>query len=129
MPVLLAFYNDGDLKMEIDDDELYKSFKKFYSKSSNAVDMLKDSSTKEFKEWGKDKYINLAKRNPVHFLVRTENDFFYINEDGNMCLNDSLSNFTDKKIFKEHFIDAINFRTKEFYKNRLEKKMKYLGLE
>jgi len=129
MPALLAFYNHGNLKMEIDDEDLFENFKRFYSKSSNAVDMLKHSSTKDFKEWGRDKYINLAKRNPVHFLVRTENDFFYINEDGNMCLNDSLSNFTDKKIFKEHFLDAINFRTKEFYKNRLEKKKKELGIE
>ncbi len=129
MPVLLAFYNDGNLKMEINDEDLFASFKKFYSKSSNAVDMIKDSSTKDFKEWGKEKYVSLAKRNPVKFLVRTHSEYFYINHEGNMCLNDALGEFSGNKDFLDHFIDAINFRTKEFYKNRLEKKMKELGVE
>lgn len=129
MPVLLAFYNDGNLKKDINDEDLFVSFKKFYSKSSNAVDMLKHSSTKDFKEWGKDEYVQLAKRNPVHYLVQTEKDFFYINEKGNLCLNDTLRDFEGKDEFLYHFIDAINFRTKEFYKNRLEKKMKELGIE
>ena len=129
MPVLLAFYNDGNLKMEIDDEDLFANFKKFYSKSSNAVDMLKHSSTKDFKEWGKDKYVDLAKRNPVKFLVQTENNFFFINDRGNMCLNDALRDFSTNKDFLNHFIDAINFRTKEFHKNRLEKKNEKLGIK
>ncbi len=129
MPVLLAFYNDGEMKMEIDDEDLFKSFKIFYSNSSNAVDMLKDSSTKNYKQWGKDKYVDLAKRNPVHFLVKTHSDYFYISEKGNMCLNESLREYVDNREFLGHFKDAVNFRTKEFYKNRLEKKMKDLGIE
>ena len=32
IPVLLAFYNNGDMKLKINDDDLYKSFKEFYSK-------------------------------------------------------------------------------------------------
>ena len=30
MPVLLAFYNNGDIKMDIDEDDVYKSFYEFY---------------------------------------------------------------------------------------------------
>lgn len=51
IPVLLAFYNNGDMKLKINDDDLYKSFKEFYSKGSNAVDMLRDKSTSNFKNW------------------------------------------------------------------------------
>ena len=32
MPVLLAFYNDGNIKMEISEDDIYKSFYDFYRK-------------------------------------------------------------------------------------------------
>ena len=46
MPVLLAFYNDGDIKMEILEDDIYKSFYNFYRKGSNKVDMLKDKGTR-----------------------------------------------------------------------------------
>ena len=35
MSVFLAFYNSGDMKLEINDNDLYKSFKEFFSKGSN----------------------------------------------------------------------------------------------
>ena len=41
MPVLLAFYNYGNVKTEINEDDIYKSFYEFYSKGSNKVDMLR----------------------------------------------------------------------------------------
>ena len=40
MPILLAFYNKGDIKMEITDDDVYNSMKSFYEYGSNGVDML-----------------------------------------------------------------------------------------
>lgn len=123
MPVLLAFYNNGNLKMEINDEDLYLSFKSFYENPSMAVDMLKHKSTKNFKEWEKDKYVSLAKRNPVKFLTKTHSDFFYINAEGNMCINLDLKLVKENKVFLNHFKDSIDFRTKEYYKNRLEKKM------
>ena len=70
MPVLLAFYNDGDIKMEISEDDIYKSFYDFYRKGSNKVDMLKDKSTRDFMNWDKKKYISLAKNNPIKFLLK-----------------------------------------------------------
>lgn len=123
MPVFLAFYNNGNLKMEINDEDLYLSFKNFYENPSMAVDMLKHKSTNGFKEWGKDKYVSLAKRNPVKFLTKTHSDFFYINEKGNMCINKDLKITKDNQVFLDHFKDSIDFRTKEYYKSRLEKKM------
>ncbi len=53
LPVLLAFYNNGNMKLKINDEDLYKSFKEFYSNGSNGVDMLKDKSTFKFKTWDK----------------------------------------------------------------------------
>lgn len=34
LPVLLAFYNNGNMKLKINDEDLYKSFKEFYSNGS-----------------------------------------------------------------------------------------------
>ncbi len=121
MPILLAFYNEGSFKLEIDEDDVYKSFKKFYSIPTNAVDMLRDLSTKDFVSWEKEQYVNLAKRNPIKFLVQTESIYFYINEKGNMCINRDLASLEKNRIFINHLKDVITFRTKEFYKNRLEK--------
>ena len=123
MPVLLAFYNNGQMKLEIDDEDLYKSFKDFYSKGSNGVDMLKDKSTSNFKLWGKKEYVSLAIKNPVKFLCKSNSEFFYSDGD-KVYLNKDLENYIDNEIFLNHVKDAINFRTKEFYRNRYEKKNK-----
>ena len=38
IPLLWAFYNNGNIKLKIDEDDIYNSFKKFYSNKEN--DML-----------------------------------------------------------------------------------------
>lgn len=121
LPVLLAFYNNGDMKLKIDDEDLYKSFKEFYSKGSNGVDMLKDKSTSKFKTWDKKQYVNLARKNPVHFLCKSSSEFFYLHGDY-VCLNKELEKFFNNEEFINSVKDAIDFRTKEYYKNRFEHK-------
>lgn len=117
IPVLLAFYNNGEMKLEIDDKDLYRSFKDFYSKGSNGVDMLKDKSIAKFKTWTEKDYISLARKNPVYFLCKSSSEFFTIEGD-NVCLNKGLYRFLDNHIFKKHIKDAIDFRAKEYYKTR-----------
>lgn len=119
MPVLLAFYNSGNLKLNIDNEDIYINFKEFYSNNSNAIDMLKHKNTKDFKTWNKDKYVKLAKDNPIKFLSKTHSDFFYIHGD-KFCLNDELDKYRNDKYFLMHFKDAIDYRTIQYYKNRLE---------
>ena len=92
LPVLLAFYNNGNMKLKINDEDLYKSFKEFYSKGSNGVDMLKDKSTSKFKTWDKKEYVKLARKNPVHFLCKSSSEFFYLDGDY-ICLNKELEKF------------------------------------
>ena len=76
MPIFLAFYNGGDIKMEISDDDVYHSMKEFYEYGSNGVDMLKDKSSKDYKNWGKAEYVRLAHRNPIRFLNKSSGEFF-----------------------------------------------------
>lgn len=120
MPILLAFYNNGQTKLEIDDKDIHESFKDFYSQPSNAVDMTKDKSTRGFKAWGKDEYIALARRNPVLSLTRTHSDFFYINEAENVCINREMKDIIKLEEFIENFKDAIDFRTMQYYRTRFE---------
>ncbi|WP_243444941.1 DEAD/DEAH box helicase family protein [Romboutsia maritimum] len=121
IPVLLAFYNNGNIKLKINDKDLYKSFEEFYSKGSNKVDMLKDKSTSNFKNWGEKEYVNLARKNPVHFLCKSSSEYFNLNEEY-VCLNEKLGECLNSKAFVENVKDSIDFRTKEYYKNRFENK-------
>lgn len=124
MPILLAFYNDGNMKLEINDTDIYNSFKKFYNNASNAVDMAKDKSTSNYLNWKEKEYVSLAKRNPINFMTKTHSEFFYINDKGNMCISDFMDEYKANETFLEHFYDAIEYRVKQYYRNRFQSKTK-----
>jgi superfamily II DNA or RNA helicase/HKD family nuclease len=121
MPLLLAFYNNGKMKLAIDEDDIYESFKDFYSRSANAIDLLKDSSTSAYKDWGKKDYVTLARKNPVKFLMQSSPAFFY-EENMQFCITPILGNFINNPAFIKHYKDVIDYRTRRFYKERLEGK-------
>ena len=125
MPILKAFYNDGDIKMTITDDDVYKNMKEFYEYKSNGVDMLKDASSKDYKNWTKKEYLSLAKRNPIHFLNKTSGEFFIKKEGYALALSDDLKDYTHLESFIEHFKDIIEYKTLSYYKSRYEKRVKW----
>ncbi len=121
MPVLKAFYNEGNVKLEVNEEDIYRSFKAFYNLGSNGVDMLKDKSTSDYKTWGSKEYVSLAKRNPVKFLMRSEQTFFKEKEGYMIALSESLGSFINLPSFKEHFKDTIELRTLTYYKDRFNR--------
>ncbi|MGG7159879.1 DEAD/DEAH box helicase family protein [Clostridium baratii] len=117
MPILLAFYNKGDFKLRINEDDIYKSMKEFYENPSNGQDLLASKSTKDYKNWDKSKYIKKAKEMPLKALMNTGSEFFKMDED-EFVLTDKLKNFINNEAFKKNVLDAINMKVIEFYKNR-----------
>ncbi|MGG7176393.1 DEAD/DEAH box helicase family protein [Clostridium paraputrificum] len=118
MPILLAFYNDGNVKMEIDEEDVYQSFYKFYHKGSNKVDMFRHKGTMDFESWDKGKYVKLAKDNPIKFLIKTHGDFF---RRGDRCLIGIYEDMRDvirDECFVENMRDTIEYRTEKYYKDR-----------
>ena len=107
--------------LEIDDEDIYKSFKSFYNSGCNAIDMLKDKSTKNFKTWTEKQYISFARKNPVYFFCKSSSEFFTLNDE-KVYLNKGLQQYLNNHIFINHVKDAIDFRQKEYYKNRFDKK-------
>jgi len=118
MPIFLAFYNDGDIKMEISDDDVYHSMKEFYEYGSNGVDMLKDKTSKDYKNWGKAEYVRLAHRNPIRFLNKSSGEFFIKKDGCALALNGELEEYIHLETFKQHFKDIIDYRTMSYYKER-----------
>ncbi|MGL4731570.1 MAG: DEAD/DEAH box helicase family protein [Clostridium sp.] len=118
MPIFLAFYNNGNVKMNINEDDIYESFNTFYKKGSNKVDMLKDKSTSDFEKWDKKKYIKLAKNNPIKALLKTHSDFFKKEEDEELAFYNEMENFINNEQFIKHFKDAIDLRILTYYENR-----------
>ncbi|NEU05512.1 DEAD/DEAH box helicase family protein [Clostridium senegalense] len=122
MPIFLAFYNNGNVKMKIDKDDIYDSFKAFYEKGSNKVDMLKDQNTLDFESWDKKRYIKLAKDNPIKALLKTHNDFFKKDDEAELAFYNEMNEFIKDENFKKHFKDAIDLRVLRYYEDRHNKK-------
>lgn len=117
MPILLAFYNNGNMKISISEDDIYNWMKEFYSKPSNKQDIIGKNNKDSIENWGKKEYVKKAKEMPLKFLVKSGGKFFSFKED-KFTLTDKLKDFLDNDTFKENVIDAINMRVIEYYKNR-----------
>lgn len=65
IPILLAFIEGNTLKTSINNQDIIRFFKTFYSSGTNYMDMEKDKSTRNFKSWSDSKVLSLAMNNPV----------------------------------------------------------------
>ncbi|KGM99657.1 DEAD/DEAH box helicase family protein [Clostridium botulinum] len=119
IPLILAFYNDGNFKMKINDIDIYTSFKGFYVSGSNGIDLSRHNTTKNYKSWGQKEYVKLAKDNPIKYLLKSSSKFFY-KEENQFCINDNIYKFKNNKEFLKHVKDVVDFRKMEFYRKRLE---------
>lgn len=120
MPLLLAFYNNGNIKLKVGPDDIYEAFKEFFSNPSNAIDLEVHKSTRNYKDWQKEEYIKLSRNNPEKYLISSHPEFFYWDGDY-FCINDKLADFINNEYFLVHFKDAIDFRIKRYYRERYEK--------
>ena len=98
----------------------------YYSNGSNSVDLLKDKKTREYLEWGKEAYIDLAHENPIKHLMKSAEEFFHL-EGELFCLNEDLEEYLTNHAFIKHFGDIIEFKSRKFFKERLERKLKEMS--
>lgn len=126
IPLLWAFYNNGNIKLKINEDDIYNSFKDFYSKEENGVDLQGQKSTENYKSWGKDEYIKLAKNGPIKYLLGGTSKYFY-KENDLFCLSENLASYIKEKEFIQEFKEAIESLEYKYYKrevNRLKESYK-----
>ena len=121
MPLLNAFYNSGDIKMEITEDDVYHSFKDFYNQGINGRDLLQHKGTRDYNSWDKKEYLAKAKEQPVKYLKRSGNGFFVEKEGYVLALNEDLREVTGMEDFKKHMGDIIEYRTVDYYRRRFLK--------
>ena len=75
MPVILAFFRNREFTLRVTDENIAESFREFYSKNGNRVDLEVSKSRKPPAVMTNADWIKLAKENPVRFLTKTEKIF------------------------------------------------------
>lgn len=122
MPILLAFYNSGNIKMAITEEDVYNSWKQFYDTGTNWKDINTVQTLQDYKKISKTSHISNAKRNPINFLRKSGKGFFVDKAGYVLALNDELSSVINDLAFIKHMKDSIDYRTMEYYRRRYEEK-------
>lgn len=122
MPVLMAFYNHGNILMEVTEEQLLSAWKDFFDAGTNWKDLDKDMSYEKYHNISDREHIKKILQMPVHFLQESGKGFFVSHAGAALALCSELKNTVKDEYFALHFKDIIDFRTMDYYKRRYNKK-------
>lgn len=122
MPVLMAFYNHGDIRMEVTEQQLLASWKEFFSTGTNWKDLDKDMTYEKYMAISDKEHINKILKMPVHFLQLSGSGFFVRREGCALALSEKLQGVIDNQVFVDQMRDVIEYRTMDYYQRRYRKK-------
>lgn len=122
MPVLMAFYNHGDIRMEVTEQQLLASWKEFFSTGTNWKDLDKDMTYEKYMAISDKEHINKILKMPVNYL-QLSGDGFFVKRDGcALALSEKLQDVIDNPVFVDQMRDVIRYRTMDYYQRRYREK-------
>ena len=118
MPVFMAFYNHGDIRMEVTEQQLLVSWKEFFSTGTNWKDLDKDMTYEKYMAISDKEHINKILKMPVHFLQLSGSGFFVRRDGCALALSEKLQDVIDNPVFVDQMRDVIRYRTMDYYQRR-----------
>ena len=118
MPVLMAFYNNSDVLMEVSEKQLLSSWKEFFSTGTNWKDLDKNMTLQKYKDISDKDHLKKILAMPVHFLLESGKGFFIKNDDVALGLREELRPLIDNPVMIRQMKDVIDYRTMDYYQRR-----------
>ena len=118
MPVLMAFYNNSDVLMEVSEKQLLSSWKEFFSTGTNWKDLDKNMKLQKYKDISDKDHLKKILAMPVHFLLESGKGFFVKNDDVALGLREELRPLIDNPVMIRQMKDVIDYRTMDYYQRR-----------
>ena len=118
MPVLMAFYNHGDVRMKVTETELLVSWKEFFSTGTNWKDLDTGITYEQYCKISDKDHIKKIIKMPVNFLVKSGKGFFVEKEDSTLVLRDEMKEIIKNPILAEQMKDVIEYRVTDYYRKR-----------
>ena len=118
MPVLMAFYNNSDVLMEVSEKQLLSSWKEFFSTGTNWKDLDKNMTLQKYKDISDKEHLKKILAMPVHFLLESGKGFFIKNDDVILGLREELRPLIDNPVMIQQMKDVIDYRTMDYYQRR-----------
>lgn len=118
MPVLYSFYNHGNLRLAVTEEELLKSWKDFFDTGTNWKDFSTGLSYEAYKNMTDRQHLNKAKTMPVKFLKSSGKGFFVEKEGYALAIREDLREWLENGALRYHMKDILEYRTMEYYRRR-----------
>lgn len=118
MPILYSFYNDGDVRLAVKEEEVLAAWKRFFDNGTNWKDFSADISYADYKTMTDKQHLSKAKSMPVRFLKASGKGFFIEKDGYALAVRDDLSEVIGNEAFKKHMKDILEYRTMEYYRRR-----------
>lgn len=116
MPILYSIYNDGDIRMQVTEDEVLRAWKQFFSTGTNWKDVA--DSYEEYQGITDRQHLSNAKRNPIKFLKASGKGFFVEREGYAIALCEELRDVIESSVMTMQMKDVLEYRTMEYYRRR-----------
>ena len=122
MPILYSFYNDGDIRLAVKDEDVLAAWKTFFDNGTNWKDFAADVSYADYKAMTDKQHLNKAKSMPIKFLKASGKGFFIEKDGYAIAIRDDLEEIIRNDAFKKHMKDILEYRTMDYYRRRYEGK-------
>lgn len=122
MPVLMAFYNHGNVRSQVSEEELLDSWKEFFSTGTNWKDLDTGITYEKYCSISDKEHIKKILQMPVHFLQESGKGFFVKKEGTALALKEELTDVILQPAFGEQMKDVIEYRAMDYYRRRYEEK-------
>lgn len=122
MPILSGFYNEGNVRLAVTDDEVLESWKKFFNYGTNWRDFPNVVSYAEYQKITDKQHLSKAKNMPIKFLKASGKGFFVDKKDYALAIREELADVIKLDAFKMQMKDIIEYRTMEYYRRRYVEK-------
>ena len=118
MPILYSFYNEGNIRLAVTDDEVLYAWKKFFDNGTNWKDFATDLFYDDYRAMTDKQHLSKAKSMPINFLKASGKGFFIEKEGYALAIRDDLEEIIGNEAFKNHMKDILEYRTMEYYRRR-----------
>lgn len=122
MPILYSFYNDGNIRLAVKDEDVLSAWKKFFDHGTNWKDFAEDISYADYKAMTDKQHLSKAKTMPIKFLKASGKGFFIEKDGYALSIREDMKTIIENAAFKKHMKDILEYRTMEYYRRRYEGK-------
>lgn len=124
MPILYSFYNHGNIRLAVTDEEVLESWKEFFDTGTNWKDFSNVNTYEDYKKVTDKQHLSKAKRMPIRFLKASGKGFFVEKDGYALALRDEIGEVVGNMAFGEQMGDVLGYRSLEYYRRRYEMREK-----